>query len=73
MLEGLEPRVRLRPCAVRTVLEGLEESDQQILKDALADVGRWTNNGLAVSLTERGVSISEGPIRKHRLKMCTCR
>jgi len=73
MLEGLQPRTVLRPCAVRTILEGLSESDQEILRAALADLDVWSNNGLATSLSERGLVISDGPIRKHRANRCTCR
>ena len=40
---------------------------------ALADVDVWSNNGLATSLSERGLVISDGPIRKHRANRCTCR
>lgn len=73
MLEGLQPRAVRRPCAVRTILEGLSESDQEILRAALADTDVWSNNGLSVSLSERGLVISDGPIQKHRANRCTCR
>lgn len=73
MLEGLQPRTVVRPCAVRSILEGLSDSDQKILRDALGNVDAWSNNGLATALGERGLIISDGPIRKHRSKRCTCK
>jgi len=72
MLEGLTPPERAYPCAVRTILDGLDESDQAILLDALGNERVWGNTALARALTERGLRVTEKPIRKHRARMCSC-
>jgi hypothetical protein len=71
MLEGLTPTPRKTNCKVKTVLDGLEQKDRQILLDALQDPS-WPTLTLANSLSERGVEISESPIRRHRLGRCSC-
>ena len=73
MLEDLTPPARVIPCAIRTILEQLDESDQNILLNALADTEAWSNNALARALTDRGLRISEKPIRKHRSRYCSCK
>ena len=73
MLEDLTPPARVTPCAVRTILEQLDESDQTILLNALADTEAWSNSSLARALTDRGLRISEKPIRKHRSRYCSCK
>lgn len=73
MLEGLTPPERVFPCAVRTLLDALDESDQRILEEALTNQNVWSNVALAKALTERGLRISEKPIRKHRLGICSCK
>jgi hypothetical protein len=71
MLEGLTPPNRLPACKVRTILESLEPKDQEILKAAIASAD-WPTVTLAESLTKRGLIISESPLRKHRVKRCSC-
>jgi transposase len=71
MLEGLVPPKKLAPCKVRELLETLEPKDQEILKAALIDPA-WAHLTLANSLKERGIAISESPVRKHRLGRCSC-
>ena len=73
MLEGLTPPVKLLPCAVRTLLEGLDQDDVKILNTALADHDAWPNKTLSRALAERGVKIGDGAIRKHRARECSCR
>ena len=72
MLEDLTPPVRVFPCKVREVAQELDESDSTIFMNAIANLGEWSNNGLAAELTKRGVYISEKSIRKHRRKECSC-
>jgi DNA-binding HxlR family transcriptional regulator len=72
MLEDLTPPVKRTPCKVRTILEQLDEKDQSILLAALADHEAWTSNGLARALSQRGLVITEKPIRKHRNRECSC-
>jgi len=67
----LKPPTRQMPCKVRELIDTLEPKDQEILKAALLD-SAWGNITLANSLSQRGLSISETPIRKHRLGRCSC-
>lgn len=73
MLEGLTPPERVATCGVRSLRERLDESDRSIFDKALADFDAWPHKTLAAALTQRGASISEKPIRKHRLGECSCR
>lgn len=73
LLEGMVPPVKRTPCRVRTILDELDASDKEILLTALGDVIAWSNNGLARVLSQRGVIVTEKPIRKHRNGECSCR
>lgn len=72
MLEDLKPPVKVMPCAVRTLLNQLSSSDQEILEGALSNPEVWGNTALARELSKRGLIISEKPIRKHRAGLCSC-
>ena len=54
-------------------MDTLSESDQKILRDALANEEAWGNTALSKALTDRGLRISEKPIRKHRGGYCSCK
>ena len=71
MLEDLTPQKPIRTCAVRTLIDKLEKKDQEILIAALANPD-WASKGLARELTNRGLSISDQPILRHRKKECSC-
>lgn len=72
MLEGLAPKNKEHICSLmQNAAEKLDEADFQILMDALAD-SRFSNNGLAEALTERGFKATETSIRRHRIKKCAC-
>jgi hypothetical protein len=71
MLEGLTPPKKELACKVRTLLQGLEPKDRQILEAALSDES-WPTFTLATELRKRGMTISEHPIRKHRAGGCSC-
>lgn len=71
MLEGLEVPGKERPCKVRSLIATLEPKDQEILKKALADP-EWPHLTLTNQLKNRGLQISESPIRAHRLGRCSC-
>jgi hypothetical protein len=73
MLEGLTPPERVFSCLVRTLRDGLDGHDQVILDLAIADDVSWPSKTLAVALTERGLPISDKPIRKHRAGLCSCK
>lgn len=73
MLENLEPpKNKAVYCKIHQVLEALEESDKEILTAALADRKKWPAKTLSNALRQRGVSIADTTISKHRLKTCAC-
>jgi hypothetical protein len=71
MLEDLTPTKQVRPCAVRTLLSKLEKKDQEILIAALSNP-EWQTKSLARELSNRGLSISDHPIGRHRKGECSC-
>ena len=73
MLENLEtPKNRAVYCKIDQILQELEVSDQEILKAAIADKDRWGAKTLQNSLRERGLSVADTTISKHRNKTCAC-
>lgn len=72
MLEGLEPTNDKRPCRVRTLLNELDEKDEQILAAAIKDANKWSTTGLSSALSSRGLSLSKDSIAKHRKGNCSC-
>ena len=73
MLEGLEPaKSKSEYCKVQQTLETLDDKDTKILTDALADKDRWSDKGLSTALRQRGLSIADTTIAKHRKKACAC-
>lgn len=73
MLEGLAPiNYNVGPCGlIKRANSELDPSDRDILLAALENK-LFSNHGLAEQLTQRGFSISETSIRKHRLGRCSC-
>jgi len=72
MLEGLAPKQREHICSLMLkAAEELDSADLEILVNALDD-RRFSNNGLAESLTERGFKATETQVRRHRVKKCAC-
>lgn len=73
MLEGLEPaKSKAEYCKVKQTLETLDDKDTKILLDALADKDRWSDKGLSTALRQRGLSIADTTIAKHRKSACAC-
>ncbi len=72
MLEGLEPVTGKRPCKTRATLQGLEAGDKKILTEALANKTKWSDKGLSVALSQRGVQLSNEAIGRHRRELCSC-
>jgi len=72
MLEDMVPEVRVTPCKVRKVAAEMSVEDNAILTAALDNVEDWSSNALARALCQRGVIITEKPIRRHRNKECSC-
>jgi hypothetical protein len=72
MLEGLAPKQRESICSLmQNAAEKLDKKDMQILLSALDDK-RFSNNGLAEALVEKGFPATETQIRRHRIKKCAC-
>ena len=73
MLEGITPSDRYSgPCfLMRAANEKLDASDKKILEQALADK-RFSSLRLSTQLTERGFTVSENVIRRHRIGSCAC-
>jgi hypothetical protein len=71
MLENLKPPIRIRSCAVRTLIAQIEKKDQEILTAAIASP-EWASLTLAKELTSRGLLISDGAISRHRKGQCSC-
>jgi hypothetical protein len=71
MLEDLQPPLKIRSCAVRTIRNKLEKKDQEILDGALANPD-FNSGSLARELSSRGLRISDVSILRHRKKECSC-
>ena len=72
MLEGLAPVVKVHPCGGRTVTDKLDEADQKIFTEAIADYDTWSAHALMVALKRRGITLGDKAIRKHRERVCSC-
>lgn len=73
MLEGLEtPKNQQFSCKVNQIAEGLEKSDTEIFLAACENPA-WAAKSLSRALKERGVTISDTTILRHRRKECNCR
>jgi hypothetical protein len=73
MLEGLAPiDYKAGPCGlIKRAHSELSPSDRDILLAALENK-LFSTYGLAEQLTQRGFSISETSVRKHRTGKCAC-
>lgn len=72
MLEGLTPPIRPNLCRIHTLSLELEQTDWDILRDALADIQTWPAKTLSKALRERGLQLSDSTITKHRQQLCQC-
>jgi hypothetical protein len=72
MLENLKPPTKTHPCKVRTVMDGLNELDAQILEAAVLDSAKWKIKTLSDELRNVGIVISEKPLTTHRARLCSC-
>lgn len=74
MLEGLKPPPnRIFTCRVAQVLAELDQADKEILNQALSDQQSWPHRTLANALRERGLSLADTTIARHRQLICQCR
>jgi hypothetical protein len=72
MLEDLTPPSRSSRCKMGRIYDSLDAADQIILEKALDSSQTWSSKALARELTNRGLSITEGPLSLHRTKSCGC-
>jgi hypothetical protein len=72
MLEDLKPHTRQFPCKVRTVLDSLEPKDVAILTEALANTALWPHKTLSNALKNKGITIVDSGISRHREGRCSC-
>lgn len=72
MLEGLKRPETIRPCKIRSILDGLNDRDQEILMEALLDPN-WKSHTLAIEMTKLGLTVSSNSVHKHRQRSCSCR
>ena len=71
-LDGLTPHVKEVSCRVRLLLKTLSEQDQEVLGAAVNDAQRWPARTLSNSLKERGITLTDLTITKHRKGFCSC-
>jgi hypothetical protein len=72
LLDGLTPPIKVVPCKVRTLFETLDPSDVEILRQALDDEVTWPAKTLQRALADKGVSLIDSSISRHRTKVCSC-
>jgi hypothetical protein len=73
MLEGLEPiKSKSEYCKIAQTMETLDAKDQKILNEALDDRDKWSDKGLSTALRQRGLSIADTTLSKHRKRICAC-
>ncbi len=73
MLEGLTPpKSKSEYCKIDLVLKDLSKGDAQILMEALDNTDVWGAKTLSNALREKGLSIADTTITKHRKKICAC-
>lgn len=72
LLDSLEPKRRITPCRIRTVLNELDEKDREKLTAALANDMAWPHYTLSKNLRLLGVSVSADAITRHRAGVCSC-
>jgi len=71
-LEGLTPHVREVSCRVRLLIKTLSIEDREVLTAAVNDIQRWPARTLSNSLKERGITLTDLTITKHRKGFCSC-
>jgi hypothetical protein len=71
-LDGLTPHVKQLSCRVRVLLASMTEQDVAVLTAAINNAELWPARALSNSLKERGVSVTDLTITKHRKGFCSC-
>lgn len=71
-LDDLLPRRGSTQCKMGQWMDTLEESDRNILDDALANPVKWSTHALYVALRQKNVDMGYGLIYRHRNGTCRC-
>lgn len=71
MLEDLTPPVRKYSCKVASIAASLDEKDSKILLEAVNNPD-WHFKSLSNALADKGLTIVDTAIAKHRRKQCAC-
>jgi hypothetical protein len=73
ILSNIEPPRKNTPsCHVRTVLQRLDEGDQKIFNEWLADRDTWSGMAISKVMNQQGIVISSTSVNHHRRGMCSC-
>ena len=73
MLEGMTPPTsRTIYCKIADMSTELEEADRAIFMQAIDSPDQWGANTLSTQLRQRGLSVADTTITKHRNKTCAC-
>lgn len=73
MLEGLEPpKSKAVYCKVDQMQNTLSAEDYAIFIAAVDDKDKWPAKTLTNALRQRGVSVADTTITKHRQRACAC-
>ena len=73
MLEGLTPpKNRSVYCRIADLAAEMSEADKGIFMTAIEDKEAWSANALSTALRQRGVSVADTTIAKHRNRACAC-
>jgi hypothetical protein len=73
MLEGLTPpKNKSVFCKVDDLAVEMTPEDREIFMSAINDREVWSANSLSTALRQRGVSIADTTIAKHRNQACAC-
>jgi hypothetical protein len=71
LLDDLTPPVKIWPCQVQKVAESLDPKDAEILLAAVVNP-EWKYQALEMALRDKGISLGQTGIKRHRLRTCSC-
>lgn len=73
MLEGLTPpKNKAVFCRIADMAAEMKETDRAIFIEAIDDQDNWKANTLSIALRQRGISVADTTIAKHRKRACAC-
>lgn len=73
MLEGLTPpKNRAVYCRIADLADSMTDADKNIFINAVDNKELWSANSLSTALRQRGISVADTTIAKHRNRVCAC-